>query len=185
MGENSASGLTRCALGGTVGESAWWQGTGRGRVGVPGRLGSLPLGAVPSASRLTCAWWPGIWRCSPGWETGGKSLMAKGNWVSSWSSMDRLENCNRMQQSFIRFIRKSQACSQMTQGREIGKRGTVQWQHNIAAVCTLLLTTMWNLNGGTDRKKQEQENLKWAVKGGASSSGRKKNIWSFPGRTCD
>lgn len=107
MGENSASGLTRCALGGTGGESAGWQGTGRGRVGVPGRLGSLPLGAVPPASRVTDAWWPGVWCWSPGWETGGRSLMAKGNCVSSWSSMDRLENCDRRQQSFIRFIRKS------------------------------------------------------------------------------
>lgn len=46
-----------------------------------------------------------------------------------------------------------QACSQVTQGREIGQRGTVQWQHNIAAVCTSLLTTMWSLNEGTDREQ--------------------------------
>lgn len=49
--------------------------------------GSLPLAAV----LLPGAWWPSVWR----WETGGRSLMAKGNWVSSWSSMDRLETWDR------------------------------------------------------------------------------------------
>lgn len=68
----------------------WYGRVAAGEDGEDEDEGNLPLAAVPlpSAWGLAVAWWPSVWR----WETGGRSLMAKGNCVSSWSSMDRLEN---------------------------------------------------------------------------------------------